>query len=49
MIVMIARTSPSIAIWIGTKNTSSGMTTAPVSASLGWKLIAAQAVGGRLS
>ena len=49
MIVMIVSTSPSTATWIGIRKTSAGMTTAPVIASTGWKLIAAQAVGGRLS
>ncbi len=47
--VMIVSTVPSAATWIGTTNTSAGMTTAPVSASHGWKLIAAHAVGGRLA
>ena len=45
----MARTTPSIATWIGTTNTSNGMISAPLSASHGWKLIAAHAVGGRLS
>lgn len=47
--VMIVSTSPSMATWIGITNTSSGMATAPVSASIGWNAIAAQAVGGRLA
>lgn len=47
--VMIASTMPSAAMWIGMVRTSAGMTTAPVSASHGWKLIAAHAVGGRLA
>ena len=33
--VITARTSPSMATWIGTRKTSAGMTTAPVSASHG--------------
>ena len=49
MTVMMVRTSPSTPTWIGTRNTSAGTTTAPVKASSGWKLIAAQAVGGRLA
>ncbi len=47
--VMIASTSPSAPTWMGTRKTSAGITTAPVIASTGWKLIAAQAVGGRLA
>ena len=49
IIVMIVSTSPSAAKWIGITKTSSGMATAPVSASIGWNAIAAQAVGGRLA
>ena len=44
--VMMVRTTPSAATWIGMVRISAGMTTAPVSDSHGWKLIAAQAVGG---
>lgn len=47
--VMIVSTTPSAARWIGISRTRAGMTTAPVSASIGWKLMAAQAVGGRLA
>jgi hypothetical protein len=49
MIVMIAKTTPSMATWIGMTNTSSGMTSAPDRLSLTEKLIAAHAVGGRLA
>ena len=47
--VMIVRTNASPATGIGIANTSSGITTAPLSASIGWNAIAAQAVGGRLA
>ena len=47
--VMMARTKPNAATWIGIAKTSSGITTAPISASIGWNAIAAQAVGGRLA
>ena len=47
--VITVSTSPSATTWIGITKTSSGMATAPVSASTGWKAIAAQAVGGRLA
>jgi hypothetical protein len=46
---MTARTIASAATWIGIRKRSAGMTTAPVTASQGWKLIAAHAVGGRLA
>ena len=42
-------TTPSAPMWIGTVTISAGITTAPVSVSHGWKLIAAQAVGGWLA
>lgn len=47
--VMIVSTKPSAPTWIGITKTSSGMATAPVTASIGWNAIAAQAVGGRLA
>ena len=46
---MIVRTKPKAATLIGIKNTSSGIITAPVIASIGWNAIAAHAVGGRLA
>jgi len=46
---MTVSTTPSAATWIGITKTSSGMATAPVTASIGWKAIAAHAVGGRLA
>jgi hypothetical protein len=46
---MNASTTAKAATWMGTRKTSTGITTAPVIASQGWKLIAAQAVGGRLA
>lgn len=49
MMVMMKRTNPSAAIWMGIRNTSNGITIAPVSASHGWNDMAAHAVGGRLS
>lgn len=47
--VITASTTASAAVWIGMTKTSSGITTAPVSASIGWNAMAAQAVGGRLA
>ena len=47
--VMTARTKHKAPVWSGMTNTSSGITTAPLSASIGWNAIAAQAVGGRLA
>ncbi len=43
---MIVSTTPSAARWIGMIRINTGITTAPVRVSHGWKLIAAQAVGG---
>lgn len=45
--VITASTNSSAPQWMGMKSTSKGTITAPVTASTGWKLIAAQAVGGR--
>ena len=47
--VITASTTNRAETWIGMVSTSAGMTIAPVIASSGWKLIAAQAVGGRLA
>ena len=49
MTVITASTTNKAETWIGMSRTSAGITTAPVTASSGWKLIAAQAVGGRLA
>ncbi len=48
MTVITMSTTSRAPAWIGMKKTKAGMTIAPVTASRGWKLIAAQAVGGRL-
>ena len=49
MMVAISITMPSAPMWMGMMNISAGMRMAPEMASHGWKLIAAQAVGGRLA
>ncbi len=49
MTVMMVSTAASAPTWIGMVRISAGITTAPVSVSHGWKLIAAQAVGGWLA
>jgi hypothetical protein len=43
--MMVSKTAKA-PTWIGTARIKAGMTTAPVRLSHGWKLIAAQAVGG---
>lgn len=47
--VITVSTKPSAATWMGMTNVSAGISAAPISDSHGWKLIAAHAVGGRLS